>query len=182
MRKDTPHQLSTITVALHWTIGILIITMLPYGLYIEGMERGPEKFAEISLHKSFGVTILALALLRVLWRSANGFPTPLGSAPSWQHHAARAAHIALLLMTVLMPASGILMSVGGGYPVAVFGWELIATSETKRPLLGDIGHTFHAIGGKFFIALILLHVLAAVRHHVQEKDGTLRRMLGKNVS
>ncbi|MES9855083.1 MAG: cytochrome b/b6 domain-containing protein [Sedimenticola sp.] len=74
-----------------------------------------------------------------------------------------------------------MMSIGGGYPVGVFGFEIIARSEDKIEILSKIGHVIHGLGGKLLIALILLHIVGAIKHERIDKDGTLSRMLGRNL-
>ena len=90
--KDTREELSTLTVGLHWLVAAAIIGMLAFGLYIDSLERSPERGALMDLHKSIGVTILALACLRILWRWRNGMPVMLGRAPRWHKVAAHAVH------------------------------------------------------------------------------------------
>ncbi len=80
-----------------------------------------------------------------------------------------------------MPISGFMMTIGGGYPVGIFGFELIAHSEDKIEILSEAGHLIHGLGGKLLIALILLHAVAAIKHERLDKDGTLSRMLGRSL-
>ncbi len=178
--KDQRERLSRTTVILHWLIGLTIIGMLAFGLWIEDMERGPEKGAMIGIHKSIGVLVLVAATLRLFWRLGNGFPVALSVMKLWERFAAHAVHWTLLLATLAMPLSGILMSWAGGHDVAVFGFTVLEGGE-KNETLGTIGHTIHSIGSKVFIAIIVIHIAAALKHHFINKDGTLRRMLGRTV-
>jgi len=178
--KDTRERLSGVTVGLHWLVAAAIIGMLAFGLYIEDMERGPDKGAMMDLHKSIGVTILALAALRILWRWRNGFPAALSTMPRWQHIAAHAVHGLLLLATVLMPLTGIMISLGGGHGLPLFGLTLVAESATKLDSLKTIGESHGAIAW-ILIGVIVVHVLAAAKHQMIDRDGTLRRMLGRRV-
>lgn len=179
--KDTKQKLSPLSITLHWLVAIGMIGMIFYGQYIEDLPGGPDKWEGIGLHKSIGMILLVLIVLRVLWRIANKLPQPLSDAPKWQENAAVAAHMLLLLGTLLMPISGLMMSIGGGHSVAVFGWEVIAGSEDKIKWLGGLGHEIHEWSGKILLALIALHVLAALKHALLDRDGTLARMLGRRV-
>lgn len=178
---DSRSQLTKMTVALHWVIAIAVIGSLGIGMYMEDLPRSPEKFELLGLHKSVGVLVLIVALYRLVWRIRNGLPEALSPAAAWQEKAATVVHVVLLAGTVLMPISGIVMTVGGGYPVAVFGFELIAKGA-ENELMGELGHIMHGLGGKVMIAAVLLHVAATAKHHFVTKDGTLQRMLGRKVS
>ena len=179
--RDTHPKFSHITVSLHWIIALGMIALIAFGLYIEDLPRGPEKSQLIGLHKSFGILIFLLAVLRIGWRLVNRFPRPLGSMPAWQESLAKLTHWVLILGTVLMPISGMLMSIGGGHPVGVFGFELIAGSDREIEAMSQAGHTLHGLGGKLLILFIVLHIAGAIKHSVPDKDGTTQRMLGKSV-
>ncbi len=179
--KDTHRRFSGLTVSLHWIIALGMITLIAFGLYIEGLPRGPEKGQLIGLHKSFGIVIFVLALLRIGWRFVNRFPRPLSTLPTWQENLAKLAHWVLILGTILMPVSGVIMSVGGGHPVGVFGFELIARSDVENETMNQIGHAMHGLGGKLLILFIVLHVVGALKHQLIDKDGTMQRIFGKTV-
>lgn len=174
---DAHARLTRTTVALHWLIAIAMIGSLILGLVVEEMERGPDKFMLIGLHKSVGVLVLVVAAYRFIWRLREGFPKRLTPVADWQERVTSVVHWLLLLGTLLLPLSGIAMSVGGGYPVGVFGFELIAGGD-KNELLGEAGHIVHGLGGKIMIAAVLLHVAASFKHALVTRDGTLRRILG----
>lgn len=179
--RDTFQKFSSTTVALHWVIGFAIIGMLGFGLYLENMERSPDKGFLIGIHKSIGVIILFVASLRILWRINNKFPTPLSIMPKWQAFLAKLAHWVLIIGTVMMPISGIISNIGGGRSLSVFGYELLAAGE-KNELLFEIGQIIHGLGGKLLILFVVLHVIGAIKHQFIDKDGTISRMVGRQVS
>lgn len=166
---------------LHWIIAIAMIAMLAFGVYIEDLPRSPEKGELIGLHKSIGVLILILAIVRIYWRFLNKFPKPISVLPTWQEKLAKLSHWVLIIGTVLMPVSGIIMSIGGGHPVSVFGVELIARTGIKNELLSEIGHALHGTGGNLLIIFVLIHTVGAIKHQFFDKDGTISRMLGYQV-
>lgn len=177
---DTKSQLSRSTVILHWLIAVAIIGSLAFGLYLEDLPRSQNTDELIGLHASIGVTILLFALYRIVVRIRNRLPKPLTVTPYWQQKSAVAAHILLLVGTVLMPVSGIIMSIGGGHSVAWFGLELIPDGDGNE-LLSDIGHIMHGLGGKLFMLVIMFHIVATLKHQWIDKDATLKRMLGARV-
>ncbi|WP_417227750.1 cytochrome b [Amphritea sp.] len=178
---DSRTQFTKTTVFLHWIIALAIIGSLIFGMYLEDLPRSPDKGALVGIHKSIGVLILLVALYRIYWRIRNGFPQRLTPVEQWQEKVATIVHLTLLAGTVLMPISGILMTVGNGYPVAVFGLNLIPGGD-KIELLADAGHIVHGLGAKVMIAAVLLHVAAAVKLQLSTKDGSLARMFGRKVS
>ncbi len=178
---DTRERLSYVTLGLHWVIAFGMIALIAFGIYIEDLSRGPEKFELIGLHKSFGIILFGAALLRLFWHSKKGFPLPLSAQCNWQETLATTMHWTLLIGTLLMPVTGVMMSIGGGYPVGVFGLEFIARSEEKIEILSKAGHLIHEFGGNLLIAVILLHIAAAFKHEWLDRDGTLSRMLGRSL-
>ncbi len=179
--KDTFEKFSLTTVGFHWIIAIGMIAMLAFGLYLEDLPKGPDKGGLIAIHKSFGVTIFVLAVARIFWRIKNKFPKSLSTLPNWQEKLAKFTHWFFIIATVMMPISGVIMSIGGGHPIAIFGLELIAGSEQKNEILSQIGGTLHGLGGKLIIFFILLHSVGAIKHQIMDKDGTLSRMVGRRV-
>ena len=183
--KDTPQNLSPLSVGLHWLVGVFVIAMLALGLAMEEFEL---RFL-YPVHKSIGIILFAFIVWRVWWRALNGWLPPLGDEPQWQRIVARATHWVLLVGTLLMPLSGIIMSIADGRGLAVFGVELLAANlnaagrvvALSEPL-EHLMHTIHAVTGKTLIAAIALHTGAALWHHLILKDGTLRRMLARPIT
>ena len=172
--------LSNQTIIFHWLTGLSFIATFAIGFYLVDLPRSPEKFEWLGLHKSFGVAVLVVALLRVLWRLKEG---PIQSATAgteaganWQEKAAAIVHYTLLVSTLLMPISGIIMSVGGGHSVAFFSIELIAGGE-KTEWINSLGKSLHFYTSRVVMITLALHVAGALKHHFIDKDNTLTRML-----
>lgn len=181
--SDTKEKFSTTTVALHWFIAIAMIAMVVFGLVLEDMPRSDSKSALVQLHKSIGVVVLALALWRLVWRLRQGMPETISILTPLQARLAHATHGFLLLCTLLLPVSGIVMSIGSARPISLFGMPFIPQLlATKNETLAAIGKGGHAILGKLIILAIVVHVAGALKHHIVDRDGTLRRMLGARVN
>lgn len=178
--RDAPEKFSGMTVALHWLLAVAMIAMLVFGLILEEMERGELKSALMWWHKGLGVALLAFAAGRLFWRLGNGMPTAVAPLPSWQETAAKATHWFLLLGTLFMPISGIMLSLGNGRAIDVLGLFTIPAGD-KNELLHEIGEVVHGAGGKLLLIAIALHVAGALKHHLIDRDGTMRRMLGARV-
>lgn len=182
--RDTREKLSGTTVALHWLIAAAIIGQIIGGLYVDDLPRGDTKNALIALHKSIGMLILLFALWRLGWRASQGLLAPVGEMPAWQSALHKLTLAALLLGTVALPLSGIYFSISAGYPVAVFGIPVIpkilsGDSVTKAGY--DFAFQIHSTLGFLLIGFVTLHVAGALKHHLIDHDGTLRRMLGARV-
>ena len=180
--RNTDNTYGLVHIGLHWTVACLIAILLPLGLWMTSLDyydpwyrKGPD------LHRSIGVLLGVIMLVRVGWRLINPTPRPLlTSARAMQ--AARAVHLLLYLLPLLLILSGYLISTADGRAVDVFGWfELPATLhgiEGQEDIAGDI----HFALAMTLLAMILLHVFAALRHHFMLRDDTLRRMLGSTRS
>lgn len=183
---DTKLKLSHQTIALHWVIALGMIMLLASGIYMHETDA----YAIYPIHKSFGVLLFLIAIWRISWRYKNGWPEPIREYQKFEIKLSKIVHWILIIGTVMMPISGMMMSGMGGYGVAAFGLELIATNPSEAdpmkmiPLnesLASLGHTVHSIGGKLIILALLLHVTGALKHHFIDKDDTLNRMKGKNL-
>ena len=182
-----PLRYGAVAMTLHWLIAAALIANIAIGLYMSDLPRSdPSKFEFIALHKSIGLTVLTLSVLRVVWRLVNPVPLPPPGLAPWLKFAGRAAHFLLYFLIVAIPLAGWLMvSVGSmGHPTPVFGlfgWP-------SFPILADmprsVGHPYH----EFFetthvwlawsaIVLIPLHVAAALYHQFIRRDDVLLRML-----
>lgn len=186
MKLDTPEKFSHTSLILHWLVGITIIALLGIGVYMEEYEV----YSLYSWHKSFGLLIIIFVIARVYWRIKNGWPTPVSQYSSVEISLSKIVHWTLILGTIIMPLSGLLFSSMSGRSVDIFGWELLAQNvdpdNIKKPLaynkeLVSLGKALHHWVGEIMIVAIALHVLGALKHHIIDKDGTLRRMLGKSV-
>ncbi|PWQ96898.1 cytochrome b [Leucothrix pacifica] len=172
------NKLSIQTILLHWLTAVPFLAALGIGLYMEDLPNGPDKFELMANHKSIGLMVLLIAAIRVLWRVKEGHISSISKAPFWQETMAKVVHYVLLIATILMPVSGIMMSVGGGRALEFFGIQLIAAGD-KIEWLSEIGHTFHGLAPKVIMLALFLHIVGALKHQFVEKDGTISRMLGK---
>lgn len=180
MRNDTASRFAPTTIVLHWLVALTIITLMAVGYYMEENEV----YSLYPIHKSIGTLILFVALARVVWRWRNGWPVPVSQYQRWETALAKIAHWVLILGTLLFPISGMMMSGMGGYGVPIFGIDLLApnivdgkTVPLNKSLAG-LGSQVHGALLPIMLTALGLHVAGALKHHIIDKDGTLRRMLG----
>lgn len=164
----------------HWAIAFLIVFMIGLGLTMGSVNYGIPRHNVYDLHKSLGLLILLLAVGRIIWRFASLPPEALDTHAAWERTLAKAAHAFLYFAMFAMPLSGWLMSDAAGRPPTFFGLavpRLLQNSDELRGLFG-IAHALIAYG---LIAVIGLHVAGALKHHLIDRDATLRRMAGNRL-
>lgn len=184
MWRNSQARYGLVALAFHWLIALAIVAMLVLGSIMTDLPNSPRKFALYQLHKSVGMTILAASLLRLGWRLANPPPPLPASMAALEALAAKAAHAGFYLLMIGLPLSGWMMVSASplNIPTRIFGvFELphlpwLSTLADKKPV-EDALKEVHELAAWTLAALLLLHVAAALRHHLLLKDDILRRML-----
>ena len=161
---------------LHWAVVGLLAIQIPLGKIAHELPVGLERLAMMSRHKSVGITILALALLRLAWRWFER-PPPPPPMPRWQAIASRLNHGALYLLLFALPLSGWLMSSAAARPVSWFGLVQLPDFVAPDPGLKEVFEEVHEVLVNVLLALVILHVAAALKHQFIDRDGLLFRML-----
>lgn len=181
MTPDTKEALSKTTKYLHSIVALFMIGLLAVGVYM--VETDTKSL--YSWHKSFGVIALAFILIRVIWRIKNGWPIPVGTYSMIEQFLSKLVHWVLLLGTLILPLSGIGMSYFSGNGVAVFGFQLLARNPSldnpskviaHNETLASLFHGMHHWIGYLLIAVIVIHIIGALKHHIIDKDDTLKRI------
>lgn len=163
---------------LHWTIAVLILLIGVVGLVMGELPRSPRWFWVYTAHKSLGLTVLALVLVRIGWRLYAGAPPPVPGTPRWQARLASAVHVLLYAMVLAMPFSGWLYdSASGLRPLRWFGQVEVPKLVAPDPALADAAHGAHEWLFWLLVLLVLAHAGAALYHHFVRHDATLVRML-----
>lgn len=164
-------------IALHWITALLILLALPLGMTMTEMPLSPQKLKFYAWHKWLGVTVFALAVLRLLWRASHPAPPLPETMPTWQRGAAHGLHWALYVLMLAIPLAGWLMSSAKGFQTVYLGVLPIPDILSKNEALGEILTGVHAWLAYALSVLIVVHVAAALKHHFIDGDDILRRML-----
>ena len=165
-------------IALHWLIALLIVGAFTLGLVMTDIPGfSPTKLRYYAWHKWAGVTVLLLACLRLLWRLKNRPPAFPEAMPAWQRRAAHGLHHLLYVFIFAVPLSGYFYTLAAGFPVVYFGLFQLPVLIAKNKALADTLQPIHYWLNMTMAALVVLHVLAALKHHFLDRDDTLRRML-----
>jgi cytochrome b561 len=174
-----PARYNAVAMSLHWLIAALMIPMLFFGEELMEMEDGTANTFLPSLHVSIGTAILLLTVLRLAWRFFNPPPPPPLTMAGWEKAAATVTHVLFYALMIGLPLSGwmsfpeFLGDEPGLAGVSIFGAFPVPAGPDGGELAGEI----HEIGSKAGIALVILHVAAALKHHFLNRDDVLRRML-----
>jgi len=177
MPNETPARYTALAQLLHWVVAALIVTQFTLAWMAEDLPLGLHKLVLLARHKSFGMTVLMLAIVRLLWRFRHAPPALPAAMTPVERLLARGTHIAFYVLLFAMPLTGWLMSSAKNYSVSWFGlftWpNLIAQNDDAFALL----KTTHFYLSYALFAIAVLHILAALKHHFWNKDDVLRRML-----
>lgn len=184
-------------IILHWLVGVLILIMFAIGWFMAELPKDAPKtttldmfdlgvytmqFAEeitprtfyFNLHKSIGVTVLMLILVRIYVRFSHAIPAFPSTMKAWEIRVADLVHKGLYLLMVAMPLTGVIMSLNSKYGIKWFGIQLLGGVDNKdmRELFAEV----HEVIGFILITVIVLHIAAAIKHKVIDKDEVMQRM------
>jgi cytochrome b561 len=162
---------------LHWTVVVLLIAQFIFAWTMPEIKRNTPVTTLISLHFTFGVIILAVAALRLLWRLTHAEPPPEDGMPPWQLQTARIVHGLLYLLLFVVPILGWINASYRGMPIVMFGLELPNLIARRAAGWGWTGDVHSVLAQYGMLALVGLHVAAALYHHFLRRDGVLQRML-----
>lgn len=162
---------------LHWLMALLIIGLFALGQYMSDLSMSPRKLQLYSWHKWVGVTVFMLLLVRVGWRITHQPPALPEQMSKLQRIASHVGHTALYLLMIAIPISGWLMSSAKGYQTVWFGVLPIPDLLGKDKQLGDALAELHGALNGLLMFIVVIHVLAALKHHFIDRDNILRRIL-----
>ena len=177
--RTTAAQWGWLTILIHWLTALVVFGLFGLGLWMVELDyydswyrKGPD------LHKSIGSLLFIMTLLRLLLRRIEGKPAPLATQSSREHMLAQGAHRLLYLLLIAVMGFGYLISTADGRAIEVFGWFAVPATIHGIDKQEDIAGVIHLSLAIILISLVVLHALAAIKHHVLDKDRTLKRMLG----
>ena len=166
-----------VAILLHWLIGVLLLAQIAFGWFLETVPRGiPLRSFYVNLHKSTGLSLAVLILARIAWRLLHRPPVLPSFLATWERRAARWSHVALYVCMLGMPLSGYVASNFSKYGVKLFNSIMLPPWGPQDPRVYAIFNTTHVVLSYVFVALIGVHLLAAVRHAIRG-DGVFTRML-----
>ena len=175
--KNTQQQYGWLAQLFHWAIVVLIVTQYILAEQFEALPRGLEKYHLINDHKSFGMAVLILATLRLAWRFMSPPPKLPATMKGYEVTLSHISHWLIYGLIFAIPISGWLMSSAADYPIPFFDWfkfpALIGPDKTRVERYEEI----HELLNYLLFSVVVIHTLAALKHHFVDKDNVLRRMV-----
>ena len=178
--RNTQDRWGLVSILFHWTMAGLLFGQFWLGWYMQGVRNLIDQYSLYQWHKSFGLTILGLALLRILWSVTSRRPKLPDDMPAGEKSLARTSHIALYLGLVLVPMTGWAVVSTAPLPIANWFFGLFVVPPLPLGISLHAEQLWSSLHGFLAYAMIFIagvHVLAALRHHFRNKDDVLRRML-----
>jgi cytochrome b561 len=164
-----------LAIFLHWLLAVLIVAMIGVGWYMMSIEDEPGSDWYFNLHKSVGIVVAVLIVLRLAWRLGHRPHALPSSVARWQATASRATHWLLYLAMLAMPIAGFIGALLSKSGIVFFGWQVPRLMAENHDL-SEIFFDAHSVIAWILVALIVLHVLAGLKHLVYDKDGVFQRM------
>ncbi|VTU28039.1 cytochrome b [Variovorax sp. PBL-E5] len=174
-RADAPW--GAVAKCFHWLVAALIFVQFALGWLAASWRLSPTKLDLFIWHKSTGMLILTLVVLRLLWRLVTPTPALPADTPAWERAAARASHVLLYLLMITMPLSGWVLNAAAGVPFRIFRLIPLPAIVAPDKQTADLAAAVHFSLFVALAALLVLHIGAALRHHFVKHDDVLRRML-----
>ena len=176
-----PQRYSTVAIVLHWLLALVIVAMFGVGVYMTDLPFSPLRLKLYNWHKWAGIIILALTVLRLLWRVTHrppALPRAISQAmPEWQIQAYHATHHVMYALFFAVPLAGWAYSSAAGFPIVLFGQIPLPDLLAANKELAELIKPLHELTALALMALAGLHIAAAFKHHLVDRDGLLSRML-----
>lgn len=164
-----------VAIALHWLTALLVVGLAGVGFWVADLKPSPRSIEIYNWHKGFGLTVLALTAIRIAWRAMHP-PPPLLLATRAKRVLAHAVHGIMYLLLLAMPITGWLQNSAAGFPLSWFGLFRVPPLIERNREAFEFWQDVHAALAVVLVALIVLHVAAAVKHRFVDRDATLARM------
>ena len=175
--RNTAGSYGMVAQAFHWIVAILVILQFPLGMYAADLPVSLARLQWLSRHKSLGLLILAIALLRLGWRAFNRPPALPAVMSRWQRAAAHVEHWLIYALLVAVPLTGWLYASAAGLPAGWFGLFAVPDLVPRDRLAAADYHDWHVATLTLLGVLVALHIGAAARHAFVRRDGIVQRML-----
>jgi len=178
MWKNTESAYGTITKAMHWLTALMVFGLFALGFWMVDLTYYSQWYKTAPhWHKSVGILLLFITIFRFIWRFLTISPMPIASHSNSEKIAAKITHIIIYILLFALMVSGYLISTADDRAIDVFNWFSIPAFGELFTNQADIAGLIHKYVAYILVALSVLHGVAAIKHHVIDKDDTLKRMM-----
>ncbi|WP_320836699.1 cytochrome b [Zhongshania sp.] len=179
--KNTAGRYGWLSITLHWSMALAVIGMFALGLWMRSLSYYDPWYKDgPAIHKSIGILLFLLLIIRVVWRNLNTRPDDDPALKVWERITAHLTHIALYGLMFALMIAGYFISTADGRAIEVFNWFSVPATIYDLPEQEDIAGEIHEILAWILIVLASVHALAALKHHFINRDTTLLKMLGRD--
>jgi cytochrome b561 len=175
MNATATERYTTTAIALHWVLAAAIVVSFSVGLYMTSLPLSPQRLKLYNWHKWAGITIFTLSALRLLWRLRHRPPEDV-PMPPWQRTAAHGTHGLMYLLFFAVPLVGWAYSSAAGFPIVVYGVLPLPDFVSADKALAEAIKPWHGRLAWLLAGVVVLHIAAALKHHVVDRDGLITRM------
>ena len=177
MSMRNPAERYTATaIVIHWLAALVIVALVGIGWFMVDLPKGPDRGYYFALHKSIGLSLFLLMLVRISWRLTHRPPQLPDEVPAWQRTLARSVHLCFYVLLVLQPVSGYLSSSFSGYRTKLFGIPLPHWGWSDPPL-NELFTEIHVIGSIAIVVLVGIHLAGVLSHLLGGQARLVRRIL-----
>ena len=180
--NNSTTRFGAITMVLHWSVFLLFLSQYVSGSVMMRIERGHKVFGYgqgdwYTWHKSVGLVVIALVLLRIVWRKSTRLPDWPDTLASWEAACMKWTERTLYLCMVVMPVSGYVFTLAGGYNFKLFGAVPLPQLIPKNAAVADVAQVLHITFAFVIVGAVALHVALALKRHLVDRDRFLKRMV-----
>lgn len=178
--RNTSVSYGLVAVIIHWLVALVVFGLFGLGYWMVELSYYDDWYRRApDIHRSIGILLLMVMIFRVVWRAANVSPEPLPGHARWEVRSAHIAHFLLYLLIFVAMVSGYLISTADGSSISVFDWFEVPSVTGQIKGMEDTAGTVHYWSTWAIVGLAAVHAAGALKHHLLDRDRTLRRMLGK---
>jgi len=180
MLKNNNERFGIVSILVHWLSAVVILALFAVGYWMVDLNYYSEWYRTAPhYHKSVGLLLLLLTVFRISWKFISPNPEVIANNKT-EKYAAHAGHLLLYVILLVILFSGYLISTADGRGIDLFNWFVVPSMGELFANQEDISGEIHEYAAYFLMGIVVLHVLAALKHHFINKDKTLTRMLNKN--
>ncbi len=178
--RNTRSRYGVVAITLHWLVAAAVVGMFALGFWMVDLTYYHAWYKQApDIHRSVGVLLFMVMVLRLLWRLGNSRPAALPGHQPWEVVSAHLVHGLLYVLLFVAMISGYLITTADGSAISVFGWFEVPSVTGRIKGLEDTAGLVHYWTTWTIVGLVVIHAAGALKHHLIDRDETLRRMLGR---